>query len=132
MVAAEKRLPGSGDDRPAPAVHPAVKVHPETKRKSLFLGQRVRRFVGMTEEESRPLLDFLKQHAVAYEFTYRHRWNMNDLLMWDNRCTLHIALCDYIMQRDPRLMMRCAVTGPESGYSYTDDDRSVQSEAVVS
>src|SRR5665811_483763 len=88
-----------------------VRIHPETSRKTIFLGERVRRFAGLTEEESRPLLDFLMQHAVRYEFTYRHRWQLNDMLMWDNASTLHIALSDYSLQRDPRLMFRCAVMG---------------------
>jgi alpha-ketoglutarate-dependent 2,4-dichlorophenoxyacetate dioxygenase len=43
----------------------------------------------MTEEESRPLIDFLNMHATRYEFTYRHRWSLGDVVMWDNRCTMH-------------------------------------------
>ena len=68
-----------------PTVHPLVRVHPETGRKALFLGSRIRRFVGMTEEETAPLLRFLDAHATRYEFVYRHRWKVNDLIMWDNR-----------------------------------------------
>jgi taurine dioxygenase len=121
-LSAEKLAPADRGGRPAPVVHPAVRIHPETNRKALYLGERARQVVGMTDDESRALLDFLKEHTVKYEFTYRHRWTVNDLIMWDNRSTLHIALSDYDLQRDPRLMFRCAVTGPESGYSYSADD----------
>jgi taurine dioxygenase len=99
-------------------VHPVVKIHAETKRKALYVGQRVRQFVGMTEEESKPLLDFLTQHAVTYEFTYRHRWSVNQLVMWDNRCTMHIALSDYDLYGQPRHMIRCSLLGPQTGHVY--------------
>ena len=97
------------------AIHPAVRVHPETRRRALFLGARVRQFVGMTEEESRPLLDFLNHHSVSYEFTYRHQWKVNDVVMWDNRCLQHIALCDYDVEQGIRHMLRCVIAGPETG-----------------
>ena len=57
-----------------------------------------------------------------YEFTYRHRWSANDLLMWDNRCTMHIALSDYDLFKQPRHMIRCSLAGPKLGYPYTADD----------
>jgi taurine dioxygenase len=107
-----------------PVVHSIVRVHDETRRKALFLGERIRRIVGMTEAESRPLLDYLKEQSVRQEFTYRHRWAVNDLLMWDNRCLLHLALFDYDLQNDLRFMLKCEVLGPESGYAYTSDAES--------
>ena len=61
------------------AKHPVVRTHPVTGRKALYVGSYVRRFLGMSDEESWPLLDFLNQHATAYEFTYRHRWSPADL-----------------------------------------------------
>ena len=70
-------------------VHSLVKTHPETGRKALYVDEFVRNFEGMTDEESKPLLDFLLQHATRYEFIYRHRWTAGDLLLWDNRCTSH-------------------------------------------
>jgi taurine dioxygenase len=101
-----------------PIVHPVVKVHSETGRKALYIGERVGQFEGMTKEESTPLLDFLNQHAVAYEFTYRHRWSLNDLVMWDNRCLMHIAPSDYDLQRQPRHMWRCSLHSPRTGRFY--------------
>lgn len=101
--------------------HPVARVHAETGRKTLYLGTRVRRFAGMTEDESKGLIDFLNAHAVTYEFTYRHRWTVGDVLMWDNRSTMHIALSDYDLNRDARLMLRCSVQGEPSGHEYAGD-----------
>jgi taurine dioxygenase len=105
-----------------PAAHRVARIHPETGRTALYLGQRVRRFVGMTEEESRPLIEFLNMHAVRYEFTYRHRWSLGDVVMWDNRCTMHIAVADYDLQHDARSMLRCSVKGEPSGYEFSGND----------
>lgn len=98
-----------------PIAHPVVRTHPETGRKLLFVSERIRNFVGMTEEESRPLLQFLNTHATSPEFVYRHQWALDDVVMWDNRCTLHIALKDFD-QTQPRHMMRCSMRGEKSGY----------------
>jgi taurine dioxygenase len=113
----EKRDPEKVADlmrRNPPVAHAVVKIHPDTGRKSLFLGQRIRGFVGMTEEESAPILAFLNQHATSPEFTYRHRWSVNDLVMWDNRCTLHVALPDFD-QSKPRHMTRTSLLGEVTG-----------------
>jgi taurine dioxygenase len=91
------------------AGHPLVLTHPETGRRALFLGSRVQIIVGMTETESRPLLGFLQEHATSYEFTYRHRWSVGDVVLWDNRCLQHIALCDYDVEKSERLMIRCVL-----------------------
>jgi taurine dioxygenase len=102
-----------------PTAQPLVRVHPETKRKALYAaGDRARIVQGMTEEESRPLLDFLLGHVVSYEFTYRHRWTVNDVVMWDNRCLMHKALCDYDLQNDARHLFRCSLKGSPSGEPY--------------
>jgi taurine dioxygenase len=100
-----------------PVVHPVVRVHPETGRKALYVGNRIRHFVGMTEEETRPLVDFLNRHATQYEFTYRHVWSVDDLLMWDNRCAMHYAVPDYDLSQTRR-MQRCSLLAPKSGYLY--------------
>jgi|KBSMisStaDraftv2_1062788.scaffolds.fasta_scaffold162006_2 taurine dioxygenase len=72
------------------AVHPIVRTHPETGRKSLYLGRRANAKVeGLTAEDSDALLDALWAHATAPRFTWHHQWRVGDLLMWDNRCTLH-------------------------------------------
>jgi taurine dioxygenase len=79
------------DPRKAPgAHHPLVRAHPETGRECLFLGRRRNSFVlGLELAESEALLDELWAHATRPEFTFRQQWRVGDVLMWDNRCTLH-------------------------------------------
>jgi taurine dioxygenase len=98
-----------------PIAQPVVRVHPETGRKALYLGEKVKRFDGMTEEESRPLIDYLNRHATQPEFVFRQQWRQNDLLIWDNRCTLHQALADFD-ETQLRHMERTTVMGTPSGY----------------
>lgn len=99
------------------AAHPVVRVHPESGRKALYVNDQVRLFVGMTSAESKPLLSYLTQHAVRPQNVYRHRWEKDDLVMWDNRCLLHTALADYDRTRI-RHMERTTVHGDLSGYVY--------------
>jgi len=91
------------------AEHPLVRTHPETGRKGLYLSSHSVRFAGMTDQESAPLLNFLKAHATQPGLTCRFRWNVGSLAIWDNRCTQHIALNDYQGQR--RVMHRITVAG---------------------
>ena len=72
------------------AVHPMVCTHPESGRKSLFVGRRRYAYVmGLPLEESEKLLDEVWAHATRKEHTWHHRWRVGDVLMWDNRCTMH-------------------------------------------
>jgi taurine dioxygenase len=98
-----------------PVAQPVVRVHPETGRKALYIGDKVKSFDGMTEEESRPLIEYLVQHATRPEFVYRHQWKANDILVWDNRCTMHCALGDFD-ETQLRHMERTTVLGTPSGY----------------
>jgi taurine dioxygenase len=76
--------------------HPVIKVHPETQKKLLYINTTyVTCFKGMTVEESKPLIDYLCQHATKAEFTCRVRWAPGTLTFWDNRSTQHLPINDY-------------------------------------
>lgn len=98
-----------------PVAQPLVRVHPESGRKALYIGEKVKCLEGMTPEESRPLIDFLLQHATRPHFVLRHQWQPDDLLVWDNRCTAHLALGDYDA-RHRRHLERTTILGTASGH----------------
>jgi taurine dioxygenase len=102
--------------RNPPVAHPLVRVHPETGKKALYVSEMTTTgIVGMTDEEAEPLLQFLFRHCTQPEFTYRHQWQVHDLLAWDNRCTMHLALSDYDIEV-PRKLYRTTLLGEVSGY----------------
>jgi len=89
--------------------HPVVRVHPVTGAKGLFVNPTyTRHIVGLPPEESDHILAFLLRHSVKEQFTFRHRWRVGDLLMWDNRSTMHMVLNDFPGRR---LMYRVSVVG---------------------
>ena len=93
-----------------PVAHPIVRTHPETGRKSIFLGDHAESIVGMDYEEGRDLIEELNALAVHPDLTYRHRWQPGQLIAWDNRCLMHRAL-DYDLSAQPRVIRRCTVLG---------------------
>lgn len=90
--------------------HPAVRTHPETGRKCLFVNvAHSSHFKGMTEEESAPILKYLFQHQVRPEFTCRLHWQVGSLAFWDNRASQHNPVNDYHGYR--RVMRRITLAG---------------------
>ena len=78
------------------AVHPAVRTHPVSGRKSLFVNEMfTTRIVGLSRRESDAVLAFLFEHVQRPEFQCRFRWSANAIAFWDNRCTQHMAIWDY-------------------------------------
>ena len=99
------------DDAPA-VIHPLVRVHPDTGRRSLYLSRLMTRdIVGMDPTESDELLAFLFDHCEAPEFVHAHRWTPGDLVIWDNRCVNH-ARTDFPAE-EPRLLRRYTVSEPD-------------------
>jgi taurine dioxygenase len=95
---------------PLAAEHPAVRRHPETGRKALYVNvAHTLRFKDMSEAESAPILEQLFAHQVRPEFTCRFRWRPGSLAFWDNRCTQHNPVNDYHGQR--RVMHRVTLAG---------------------
>ena len=96
---------------PPPRAHPVVRTHPRTGRRALFVNPHFTiGFADMSEQESRPLLEYLTSVATRPENVYRHRWSAGDLVMWDNRCAMHYAIKDYD-ENMPRHMHRTTAAG---------------------
>jgi taurine dioxygenase len=92
------------------AEHPAIRTHPETGRRGLFVNcAHTLSFKGMTEAESQPILDFLFRHQVEPEFTCRFQWRKGSVAFWDNRSTQHNPINDYNGHR--RVMRRITLQG---------------------
>jgi alpha-ketoglutarate-dependent 2,4-dichlorophenoxyacetate dioxygenase len=85
-----------------------VRTIPESGRKSLYLASHIGRIFGMPDAESRALVDRLTAHATQRQFVYIHRWRVHDLVIWDNRCTMHRG-SDYDDLRWKRDMQRATV-----------------------
>lgn len=95
----------------ADVVHPVVRTHPITRRKSIYVreGECVG-IVGMPDDEALPLIKELSDFCINPAFMYRHEWCEGDLLMWDNCTAQHLAISDYELPME-RLMYRVTVNG---------------------
>jgi len=89
--------------------HPVVRTHPDTGEKGLFVDPTyTRHIVGLPPDEADAVLAFLHAHMLKEQFTWRHSWRAGDLLVWDNRSTMHRVLNDFSGRR---LMYRVSVVG---------------------
>jgi taurine dioxygenase len=93
-----------------PVAHPIVRIHPETGRRCIFLGDHAWLIEGMPFEDGRQLIEELNAAIIDPERVYTHRWRPGDLVIWDNRCMLHKAE-PYDVGAQARVMRRCTVVG---------------------
>jgi alpha-ketoglutarate-dependent taurine dioxygenase len=97
------------DDKPV--IHPLVRTHPENGTKAIYMHQgKVEQFVGMSPEDSQALIEELMETAIRPEFIYRHEWRVGDLLIWDDRSTMHMAYADYDLT-ETRTLFRLLIKG---------------------
>ena len=89
-----------------------MRVHPGSKRKTLYMGSHASHIVGWPMPEGRLLLRELMEHATQREFVHRHGWRAGDLVIWDNRCTLHRGRA-YDDAAHPRDLRRVTTRDPE-------------------
>ena len=89
--------------------HPLVRVHPETGERTLILGHFAKKMVGLSSADSAQLLSLLQGHVTRLENTVRWRWEVGDVVIWDNRATQHYAINDYGDQQ--RIVRRVTVDG---------------------
>lgn len=108
------KKPETPDEVPGP-MHPLVRIHPDTGRKALYLGRRRQwpsQFIaGMAHDESETLLDRLWAHATQDKYTWTHSWRVGDMLVWDNRCTMHYR--EPVNSAQRRVMWRTVFAGDQ-------------------
>lgn len=121
VISRVQSRPYNYPDRPPPTpqqraewvdvTHPLVRVHEVSDRKALYAGGNVPwRIEGMPEVQSAPLITFLQEFAIQPRFTYCHKWQVGDILLWDNRSAMHRATYyDHVAHR--RLMHRTTICG---------------------
>ena len=88
----------------SPVRQALVRVIPQSGRTTLYLSMQATRVLGMPDEDGEALLEELTAHTTQRQFVYTHRWRVNDLVMWDDRCTMHrgTAFDDLRWRRDMR------------------------------
>jgi taurine dioxygenase len=93
-----------------PVEHSVVRTHPGMGRKILYISRHVSHLAGLPRDESDALLERLMAHATRERFVFRHRWGTRDVVMWDNRCTMHCAT-HYDPGAERRVIYRTVVKG---------------------
>ena len=91
--------------------HPILRNHPDTQRKTVFLGDHAEHIVGLPYQVGRQWIDKLNQSIVHDDLTYKHKWKKGDLLVWDNRCLMH-RVEHYDASNEGRTIRRCTVIDP--------------------
>ena len=92
--------------------HPVVRIHSETGKKAIYVSRLMSmKIEGLPEDESSEILNFLFDHMEQPEFIYEHVWSVGDLMMWDNRCSVHART--YFSPEKRRMMRRVTVRDPK-------------------
>lgn len=108
----------------APVLRPLVRTIAESGRESLYIASHIGRIHGLTDEETEALLKELITHATQRQFVYAHRWRADDLVMWDNRCTMHRGM-EFDDSRWPRDMQRATTSDRIDAFSASETARDV-------
>ncbi len=107
LTALNDALPHNRTDKMA--IHPVVRVHPETGRKALYVNSHfTRRIVELSAPESEMLLGYLTRWVASERFTVRYHWRPGSIGIWDNRCTSHYVLNDFVGER---VIQRATISG---------------------
>ena len=99
-------------DQVPPVEHAIVRVHPDTQRRCIYLGDHAETVVGMAYDEGRALIDELNELIIRSELVYEHHWQPRELIVWDNRCALHRA-SPYDTGSERRVVRRLTVLDGE-------------------
>jgi taurine dioxygenase len=100
-------------ERP-PAMHPLIRTHPETGRKALYFDPgKIVRIDGLDQSDSDAVIDELTELMIQPDAQYRHRWTTGDIVIWDNRCSYHLAAGDYPPDED-RIHWRVSIQEPDA------------------
>jgi len=112
IIRSGMKLPTKLSEVPG-AHHPLVRTHPVSMKKALYLGRRweypSQYIDGFSEEESQNLLNMLWGHSCQKEFIWCHAWKLGDIILWDNRCTMHYR--HPFLGKYPRIMHRTFIQG---------------------
>lgn len=119
----------SDDERRAfaPVARPLARILPETGRRTLYLASHAGAVRGMPDEDAQALLRDLTEHATQRQFVYTHRWRVGDLVMWDNRCTMHRGT-EFDDLRWPRDMHRATTSDREDAFGPAGESTATQPE----
>ncbi len=100
------------DRNRAPALHPMIRVHSETGRKSLYFDPgKILHIDGLEKDQSDDVIDDLTERMIAPDAQYTHKWRVGDIVIWDNRCMVHKAAADYPPEED-RIHWRVSIKEP--------------------
>ena len=111
----------------APVLRPLVRTIPESGRQTLYIASHIGRIHRLPEEEAEALLKELTAHATQRQFVYTHRWRVGDLVMWDNRCTMHRGT-DFDDLRWPRDMQRATTSDRIDAFGVQESPRDTETD----